>query len=219
MARPGSALTSTPVLVPGHHADHVQATKQAQRERATRAAVGGAPTHGMHVQGECATLPPSVAAGLPPGASIPDGACVIRVLHAWLEVVVAAAAREAGDHALWVSGFVVQAARPAADQQEAPLLTVVGTNAWLANMLFIGDGFYGRGVRVSSGEVYVGGVPAMHVSSMHAHGFARLRCRESAEWRFQLRRCGASAGEQRRCSSWPRSAQDPAWSHMRRIHA
>lgn len=106
------------------------------------------------MQGECAPVPQALAMTLPDDAIIADGACVIRVLHAWLDMN-AAANQE--DHTLWVSRFVVQAARPAEDQQAAPLLSITGGAAWLAGLLLVGDGFEGRGVGITSGNVYIGG--------------------------------------------------------------
>lgn len=106
-------------------------------------------------------MPASIAATFPADVTFVDGACVIRVLHAWLQVTAAVAgpvtsgAQEQG-HTMWVSRFVVQAARPAEDQEAAPLLTFEGANAWLAGLLLLGDGFEGRGVRITSGDVYVG---------------------------------------------------------------
>eukprot|EP00892_Ulva_mutabilis_P002730 jgi/Ulvmu1/12458/UM009_0110.1 len=108
------------------------------------------------IKGECPSVPAVARARLPDGLVIPEGACFIRVLHAWLDVVATAEQHGTGQHTLWVSGFVVQAARPAADLQEAPLVAMTGVNAWLASMVLVGDGFFGRGIRITEGEVYIG---------------------------------------------------------------
>ena len=93
---------------------------------------------------------------VPEAVPVSQGACFLRVLHAWLEVPAAAEGRAPG---VWISGFVVRRARPADDDLEAPLLRLGGGNAWLSGMVFIGDGFQGRGVLVGAGDVFIGGAP------------------------------------------------------------